>query len=241
VDKSLEEENKRFQSVKYSTVYNRLTYEGVNRHDGFIGEYFATTYDVNFAFNFRYDFAMFAYSGYRRIDNPQLESIKEIKEVPLVNALNFHSSSNPQLLMQWIANVKTQEALALVKGENENARNYTLSLNKLQNALSEITRSNIVFELEGSPLDVYVKWDGKLLKFEVLPDGLKSIISWLGDLVSRMYRIPWTFNSDIFDRNFILFLDEIDIHLHPAWQRKILPVVKKLLWWGLWMVLGYTD
>lgn len=25
-----------------------------------------------------------------------------------------------------------------------------------------------------------------------------------------------------------MFLDEIDVHLHPAWQRKILPVVQKL-------------
>ncbi len=30
------------------------------------------------------------------------------------------------------------------------------------------------------------------------------------------------------DRNFILFLDEIEIHLHPSWQRKILPVVQNL-------------
>ncbi len=44
----------------------------------------------------------------------------------------------------------------------------------------------------------------------------------------RMDRIPWVNNEDVFDRNFILFLDEIEVHLHPAWQRKILPVVKKL-------------
>ena len=31
----------------------------------------------------------------------------------------------------------------------------------------------------------------------------------------------------IFDREFILFLDEIEVHLHPKWQRKILPVIQK--------------
>ncbi|MDZ7898589.1 MAG: AAA family ATPase [Arcicella sp.] len=43
-----------------------------------------------------------------------------------------------------------------------------------------------------------------------------------------MDRLKWENDTDIFDRNFILFLDEIEVHLHPAWQRKILPVVQKL-------------
>ena len=32
----------------------------------------------------------------------------------------------------------------------------------------------------------------------------------------------------IIEKNLILFLDEIEVHLHPAWQRKVLPVVQKL-------------
>ncbi|MCK5522118.1 MAG: AAA family ATPase [Thiomargarita sp.] len=66
------------------------------------------------------------------------------------------------------------------------------------------------------------------LEFEVLPDGLKSIISWLSDLFMRMDRIPWLDDCRILERRFILFLDEIEIHLHPIWQRKILPVIQKL-------------
>jgi predicted ATP-binding protein involved in virulence len=44
----------------------------------------------------------------------------------------------------------------------------------------------------------------------------------------RLDRIPWIDDCNILERGFILFLDEIDIHLHPVWQRKILPVVQKL-------------
>jgi ABC-type multidrug transport system ATPase subunit len=32
----------------------------------------------------------------------------------------------------------------------------------------------------------------------------------------------------LLEQPLILFLDEIDIHLHPKWQRKVLPVVQKL-------------
>ncbi|MBK7937436.1 MAG: ATP-binding protein [Lewinellaceae bacterium] len=38
----------------------------------------------------------------------------------------------------------------------------------------------------------------------------------------------WENDTPVFERNFILFLDEIEVHLHPAWQRKILPAVQKL-------------
>jgi predicted ATP-binding protein involved in virulence len=43
-----------------------------------------------------------------------------------------------------------------------------------------------------------------------------------------MERIPWADNNNILDKHFILLLDEIEIHLHPSWQRKILPVVQSL-------------
>jgi predicted ATP-binding protein involved in virulence len=81
-------------------------------------------------------------------------------------------------------------------------------------------------------IHVGVKLDGVQLSIDVLPDGIKSIISWLGDLVRRLETMSWIVEpnevNNIFDRNFILFLDEIEVHLHPAWQRKILPVVQKL-------------
>jgi predicted ATP-binding protein involved in virulence len=116
----------------------------------------------------------------------------------------------------------------MLNKNEERASKYSLAIIKVQEAISNIIGSAIEFELVGGPLNVFVKWNDTRLTFEVLPDGLKSIISWLGNLLMRMYRLQWAHDEDVFDRNFILFLDEIDIHLHPAWQRKILPVVKKL-------------
>ncbi len=44
----------------------------------------------------------------------------------------------------------------------------------------------------------------------------------------RIDSLKWEDDSPIFEKNLILFLDEIEVHLHPAWQRKVLPVVQKL-------------
>jgi hypothetical protein len=57
---------------------------------------------------------------------------------------------------------------------------------------------------------------------------LTSILSWVADLLVRLDRIPWENSVPVLDRSFLLFLDEIEVHLHPAWQRKILPAIQGL-------------
>ena len=61
-----------------------------------------------------------------------------------------------------------------------------------------------------------------------MPDGLRSLISWIADLLGRIDLLKWKDDLLILEKNLILFLDEIEVHLHPAWQRKVLPVVQKL-------------
>jgi predicted ATP-binding protein involved in virulence len=175
-----------------------------------------------------FEFVFFAYSGNRNLRSAKLDTIQEITENPFENSLDFEKSINPSLLINWIANTITKEALALAKGDKEKAEKHRRSLSRIEQAVSNITNQKIEFELEDEPLDVILKVEDKKLEFDVLPDGLKSIISWIADLLMRMDRIKWATDEDILDRNFILFLDEIEVHLHPAWQRKILPEVQKL-------------
>jgi predicted ATP-binding protein involved in virulence len=44
----------------------------------------------------------------------------------------------------------------------------------------------------------------------------------------RLDRIPWQDNTPVLQRQFLLLLDEVDIHLHPAWQRKVLPLAQRM-------------
>ena len=84
------------------------------------------------------------------------------------------------------------------------------------------------FEMSYEPLGITLRLGPTSISLDLLPDGLKSIVSWVGDLLSRLDRIPWEANTPILERRFLLLLDEVDIHLHPAWQRKVLPMVQKL-------------
>ncbi len=175
-----------------------------------------------------FDFAFFAYSGYRKVENFQIKAIREVESNPMEDALNFNNSVNPALLIQWVANNKTKEALELLKNGTGNPMRYRKSINRIEQVIAEIIGKPVEFVMETEPLNVSFKLDNQTLSFDVRPDGLKSIISWIADLLMRLDRLKWSNDIDVLDRNFIVFLDEIDIHLHPAWQRKVLPVIQKL-------------
>ncbi|MDA5536113.1 AAA family ATPase [Yersinia mollaretii] len=177
-----------------------------------------------------FDFAAFAYSGQRSPNsNFTLSAIQQITNSPFENALSFDQTIRPGVLTQWIANNRTQAALARDEGMTEEAARYDLALSRISQFIKAICELEIVFRLQRSPLAVALNIDGQNVHFDVLPDGLKSIICWVADLALRLEAIPWQQQRDIFAQPIILFLDEVDIHLHPKWQRRILPAIQKLL------------
>ena len=177
----------------------------------------------------RFGFAAFAYSGQRTLQQVPLTAIQQINNSPFENALSFDQSVRPQVLLQWIANNRAQSALAKADGDQQAASTYDHALKRITDFIQEVCGLGIEFRLERSPLAVSLRVNGDSIQFDGLPDGLKSIISWVADLSLRLEAIPWQIEGDVFALPIVLFLDEIDIHLHPKWQRRILPAVQKLL------------
>jgi predicted ATP-binding protein involved in virulence len=66
----------------------------------------------------------------------------------------------------------------------------------------------------------------KRLDFSQLPDGVRSTVGWLADFLMRMDSHDWSPQEE---RACVLLLDEVDAHLHPKWQRSILPSIKQAL------------
>lgn len=175
-----------------------------------------------------FETAFFAYSGYRRVNQTTISAIQELQNHPFDGALDFQNSINPQLILQWIANVISKEAISKSQSGEQAANRYRNAISQIEQAISSIIEKPVRFILDLEPLDVKIEVDGEKLNFNQLPDGLKSIVSWLSDLLMRMDRVKWVNDTPVFERNFILFLDEIEVHLHPAWQRKILPAIQSL-------------
>jgi predicted ATP-binding protein involved in virulence len=176
-------------------------------------------------------FAVFAFSGYRRVEREPVEAIYELKDFnPLSQSLEFvkdYSKPNQLTINQLIANNFSKRWIESNRDKKKSER-FKQVLTNIEQTISDITGWRIEFDLQTEPLNLIARVNDEDLDFDVLPDGLRSLISWIADLAGRIDLLKWEDDLPIFEKNLILFLDEIEIHLHPAWQRKVLPVVQKL-------------
>ena len=64
------------------------------------------------------------------------------------------------------------------------------------------------------------------MPLNVLSQGTQSIIQMLAHLLIG-YAEYYDYPVDLEDKPGILIIDEIDAHLHPSWQRRIIPTLTK--------------
>jgi energy-coupling factor transporter ATP-binding protein EcfA2 len=64
------------------------------------------------------------------------------------------------------------------------------------------------------------------LPLDVLSQGTQSLIQWCAQLLIG-YAEYYDFPDTLRDKPGVLIIDEIDAHLHPSWQRRILPTLTR--------------
>jgi energy-coupling factor transporter ATP-binding protein EcfA2 len=66
--------------------------------------------------------------------------------------------------------------------------------------------------------------DGQV-PYRLLSEGYQNVAAWTGDL---LHQITTAFDDDPdpFDARGLLLIDEIDLHLHPVWQRKLISFIE---------------
>jgi predicted ATP-binding protein involved in virulence len=67
---------------------------------------------------------------------------------------------------------------------------------------------------------------GDRLSFDQLSTGEQTIIALVGDLARRLVMANPELNNPL-EGDGVVLIDEIDLHLHPSWQKKILPLLSK--------------
>lgn len=186
-------------------------------------DFFKEYYNEKYFQSYEHKYNFFAYNGHRQLRDTKVEAFKSFEYNPITEALTFDKTNVNVNLFQWIANNKTRAALSFQKGNKKESERYLMSIQKIEQAIGEIIGRRIEFIVDEDSLNVMIKLDDESLHYNTLADGYKSVISWLTDLIFRLDYMPREGQE-----NFTLFLDEIDIHLHPAAQRRILPVIQKL-------------
>ncbi|VVB90829.1 DNA double-strand break repair Rad50 ATPase [uncultured archaeon] len=135
------------------------------------------------------------------------------------------SSANFRTFFEWF---REREDL-----ENERFREYhnepiesidkqftDLQLKTVRIALNIFLPDFSNLTVRRSPLRMEVEKNGKRLTVNQLSGGEKSLIAMIGDLARRM-AIANPASTEPLLGSGIVLIDEIDLHLHPKWQRMI--------------------
>jgi predicted ATP-binding protein involved in virulence len=95
-------------------------------------------------------------------------------------------------------------------------------LETVRNALHQFLPEFKNLTVRRNPLRMEVEKNGKRLTVNQLSDGEKCLMAMVGDLARKM-AIANPIRSYPLEGDGIILIDEIDLHLHPKWQRMVIP------------------
>ncbi len=107
--------------------------------------------------------------------------------------------------------------------ENENKRDSTdnfvdKQLQAVRAALECFLPEFKHFKVKRNPLRMVAIKHEREIRIEQLSDGEKCLIAMIGDLARRLAIANPTLENPLFGEGIVL-IDEIELHLHPTWQR----------------------
>jgi energy-coupling factor transporter ATP-binding protein EcfA2 len=220
IDLLAKDGNKGFEQIFFNSGGLSLFYSGRNdiqRVTGFENAPFVTTYTG----------PVFSFGAQRVVESSTGVSINDKGHDPFENASSFQPT-DPSAFVHWVVSTKTQFALAKADDDLVSAERYDRALKVVENTVSEVTGEEFRIQVTRDPLTVKSSINGELVPLELLPDGLRAMLSWIGDLLRRLDLIQKPNDVAGAELPFIALIDEIDVHLHPEWQRRVLPVAERL-------------
>lgn len=103
---------------------------------------------------------------------------------------------------------------------NLNSQEVEFIKKTLENFLPDYT--NMRVERKVNKPQMLIDKKGQTFSMEQLSDGEKNLIALVGD-IARRFAIAYPNSEDPLKENGIILIDEVDLHLHPAWQRLVIP------------------
>lgn len=125
-------------------------------------------------------------------------------------------------LFMWFRN---QEDIENQEKVRKNADYEDKSLSAVKKAMLAMLDGFEDIHIDRKPLAMKVKKDGRYLKINQLSDGEKCTIALFGDLARRMALANPQLSNPLNGEGVVL-IDELDLHMHTSWQRKVMRVLK---------------
>ncbi len=125
-------------------------------------------------------------------------------------------------LFKWFRNQEDLENQAKVR---DNSDYEDKSLAAVKRAMLAMLDGFDDIHIDRKPLAMKVRKDGEYLTINQLSDGEKCTIALFGDLARRM-ALANPERENPLEGTGVVLIDELDLHMHTSWQRKVLGVLK---------------
>lgn len=181
----------------------------------------------------------------------QLINNKKMTPVLYFDAFRYLPFFNPQgINMDIMSNVRKDSLRSNVNEDNTisnkyfNVKQWLLNLDYLklkegnyyQRVYEHVTRAvDMLFSplkfsrIEANGNIIFVDDDSKEeIDIGMLSDGFKSLFSIIGAMIMRLSLLGEKEGMPFYMNEAIVLIDEIDCHIHPRWQRNIIPALKIL-------------
>ena len=123
-------------------------------------------------------------------------------------------ASDVKRLLEWF---KTQEISAIQEGQP----NSTLEACRraILSCVPEATK--VFFDIKRDQLTIELP--GRSLPFSYLSDGFRSMLAMVADIAVRCATLnPHLQDKAAEETPGVVLIDEVDLHLHPKWQRRVI-------------------
>lgn len=136
----------------------------------------------------------------------------------------FSGTANFRTFFEWfreredLENERKLDALAQGNGISPASEELAAVKQALRIFLPEFRD----WRVRRQPLRLEVRKRQELLDIRQLSDGEKSLVAMIGDLARRM-ALANPGRVDALSGAGVVLIDEVELHLHPGWQREILP------------------
>lgn len=138
-------------------------------------------------------------------------------ERAIENELDFRT------FFEWY---RDQEANEVIEARECPGLIYTDPLLKSVRDAIEAMIGNVAnLRIRRNPVRMVVDKSGKEIRVDLLSDGEKCTLALFGDLARRLALANPGLENPLQGQGIVL-IDEIELHMHPLWQRKVLKVLR---------------
>ncbi len=125
---------------------------------------------------------------------------------------------------EWFRNQEDYEAEII--REKKDLQYRDVSLECVRKAVQAMMSGFSNLAVKRNPLRLVVTKNGVEYSVNQLSDGEKCTLALLGDLARRLALANQNSSNPLKGEGIVL-IDEIELHMHPSWQRIILPTLRK--------------